>query len=548
MFGRTAVLIALALALVLPASAPAHRTRPKAPAGLRGFLLSYNEPVSHNFTRTPSFAWKQVPGALTYEFQLATASTFSENSILWSSSALTMPYASIPISIPWTTGRPYSLFVRVRANTQRGYTPWTSSYGFNVRWTKVPAQLPAPNGLLRWTPIEGASEYEIYECSNSTCSKSAGSWGKSVYVETNVSDMRDWFTFHQDPSWVGTVYWRVRAVRMTYGTVQDAMPTASDGPWSPVFTSHATPPSAAAITPAETASDVRAKVSAPVAHALMPGFAWNGTVSAGTSYQLYRVYVFSDSECINPVMTGSIVGSPAWVPRVSGPLALPSSDTGVSQAENPVPRGPLGDGTQASFDYSGGTVTPNEAYSPTWDTASTAQLDLWDRHWPSAVYYWTIVPVTYFDNASTKSFEYWDAESPQDACANGRIARFGRLSEAVPTVGKYAYVTSLSPAGKMMSARATTTPRVYGNSPLVTWSPALGADEYELQWATRRSALSSTSDLITPTTSATLPLSPGTWYYRVRGINLDMPSGAQQMTWSSTRMLHIARPKYRVSR
>jgi hypothetical protein len=544
MFGRTAVLIALALALVLPSSAPAREAGLKAPAGLKAFLLSYGEPTKRTFSRTPSFAWKPVLGTKSYEFQLATSTSFSENSILWSSTSLTAPYVSVPLSLPWVTGHPYSLFVRARAKTQRGYTPWTSSYGFNVRWTQIPSQLSAPNGLIRWTPIDGASEYEVLECSDSTCSKGAKTWQKPVFVATNVTDMRDWFTFHQNVTPV-TEYWRVRALRITYGTVQNAVPTTSYGPWSPMFQSHATPPTSTRFALSETAADVRAKVSAPVAHTIMPGFAWDGTVSdTGKVYELYRVYVFSDSDCVNPVMTGSIVGSPAWVPRVSGPLALPNSDSAISDARNTV----LQDGAQISYDYSGAEITTSEVYSPDSGTSTSAHLDLWDRDWPSGVYYWTIVPVTYGTNSATGNFEYWDAESPQDACAAGRVARFGRVSEAVSTVGRDAYVTSLSLAGKMTSAKAVTTPRVYGNSPLITWISALGADEYELQWARKRSALSSTTNIITPATSATPALAPGTWYYRVRGINLDMPSGAQQMSWSSVRMLQIAKPVFRISR
>jgi hypothetical protein len=43
-----------------------------------------------------------------------------------------------------------------------------------------------------------------------------------------------------------------------------------------------------------------------------------------------------------------------------------------------------------------------------------------------------------------------------------------------------------------------------------------------------------------------LPLKPGTWYYRVRGFNYALPTGAQQMSWSDPARIVVAKPKFRV--
>jgi hypothetical protein len=277
----------------------------------------------------------------------------------------------------------------------------------------------------------------------------------------------------------------------------------------------------------------------------MPGFAWGGMISGSAAYELYRVYVFSDSDCLQPVMTGSIVGSPAWVPRLDGPLALPGSDPDIAKARNSI----LGDGAQGSaFDYSRHPVETTETTSAL-TSPNGANLDLWDRSWPSSVYYWTVVPVVWGTNTfgGESSFEYQDVESPQDACAAGRVARFGKVSEPVPTQGKQAYVTSLSLAGKMRSAAANSSPSIYGNTPLVTWTPALNAEEFELQWARKGGSFTSTNSFVTPATSATLPLTPGVWYYRVRGINLDGES-TKAMAWSSVRKLRITKPTFRISK
>ncbi|HEY4976295.1 MAG TPA: hypothetical protein VII05_02935, partial [Gaiellaceae bacterium] len=395
MFRRTTVLFALAVALAAPASAPARQSAVKPPIGLKAFLLRYDEAAVHTFSRTPSFGWKPVTRAASYDFQLSTSSTFRENSIVWSTTSLTTPYTAVPVALPWTTGHPYSLFARVRAHKATRTTRWSSSFGFNIRWTDVPNQLTAPNGVLRWTPVDGATSYEVLELGSS-------GWEKAAFVATNVSDMRDWFTFHQTAAWVSTAHWRVRAVRVTYGTRTNSSSTVTYGPWSPTFTTTATPQSSTSnLTLDDTVSDVTGTVSKPVAHAIMPGFSWSGSTSGGVRYQLYRAYVFSDSDCVEPVMVGPIVGSPSWVPRLNGPLVLPASADEIAKGVSI-----LADGTQGSsiFDYTRQKVVTSETGSDSAAVTTTnAGLDLWDRDWPSGVYYWTVVPVKWGINTITGS-------------------------------------------------------------------------------------------------------------------------------------------------
>jgi hypothetical protein len=47
-------------------------------------------------------------------------------------------------------------------------------------------------------------------------------------------------------------------------------------------------------------------------------------------------------------------------------------------------------------------------------------------------------------------------------------------------------------------------------------------------------------------TSAVLPLSPGTWYYRVRGFDFSLRTGSQQMSWSDPARIVVAKPRFRV--
>ena len=53
---------------------------------------------------------------------------------------------------------------------------------------------------------------------------------------------------------------------------------------------------------------------------------------------------------------------------------------------------------------------------------------------------------------------------------------------------------------------------------------------------------------MTLNTSAILPLAPGTWYYRVRGYNYSLPTGAQAMSWSDPQAIVGTKPTFSIVR
>ena len=94
---RLASLLAvLAVGATLSGSSAAGTT---APTGLHGFLLRADEPVTDTFHRTPSFAWNPYPGAIGYQFQLSTSSTFRENGIVYNTNTLTTPVAADSLNV-----------------------------------------------------------------------------------------------------------------------------------------------------------------------------------------------------------------------------------------------------------------------------------------------------------------------------------------------------------------------------------------------------------------------------------------------------------------
>jgi hypothetical protein len=543
---RLARLTVVALAALVVA--PAAHALP-APKNLKPFLLRVDEPASTTFARTPSFSWAPVRGAKRYEFELATSQRFGDAQLIWTSDKIKSPVATVPVTLPWMSGTPYGFYARVRGLTAKGPSKWSAAYGFNMRWPTVPAALPAHNGLVRWSTVEGATSYQVWYLDA----------GKVFATKTNAADQREYYAFHQDPSWTGVVHWRVRASRVLSGSVKNELPAVSYGPWSPVFTSHNTPLADAPLLPMAMASDVQSS-SPAAAHRLTPGFAFQGTNSlGGARYSFYRVVVSTDRDCVNVVYRGGITAGPAFAPRATGPLDLPKVVEDLFKAfHNFLPDGSEGETFGADYfkvvtnesmkpGSSGGNTPGGGTGSslPAGQTVVGSLVDLWDTGWPSSRYYWTVVPVYYILTQDNK-VKWYEAEVPQDTCAAGRVLSFGKLSEPVIAASSAPYISGLTPDGTLRPAKQAK-PAFYG-VPVAAWMPALGADQYEVQWSKKVYPWKAEGNVITPATAAELPLKPGLWYYRVRGISSTLPTGAQQLAWSNPVRIRIAGPRFKVIR
>jgi hypothetical protein len=646
---RAPLLVAVCLGLLTlaPAAEAAKPVRGAAPKNLHGFLLRADEPVDNSFSRTPSFAWNPIPGAIRYQFQLATSSSFRESGLVYSTNGLTSPVAAPTVMLPWITGNPHALFARVRGITASATTPWSKPFGFDMAPGAAPKPLPSEPGLLRWSPIEGADGYEVWfvDINNPT--------PKMETVYTNVLDEREFYTFHRTASWTSSVRWRIRALRTdrtddNQQTRQNGLPAVGYGPWSPVYSSTNSPYEGGEITLGHTVSDIVDISDASPAHRLMPGFTFSGDQTIdGTSAELFRVYVFTDRQCLNRVFASAIVGGPAYAPRPFGPLSLPALPTSLPGARASY----LSDGSEPdSFTFDGLKIQSTELKSPATPTTAVpadsdsnssstaspaagpqeiqvgsgvlgAPVDLWDTDWPGSGYYWTVIPVEAVSPGALKTstasvtavggtsvivssavgfssgdtvllgnvtnqetvtvvtvsgnslslavaltkahgagepitrtggnLRYQDLELAQDVCAAGRVKRFGKNSEPALTAAGELFASGLSPKGLLTSG--TNSQAFYG-SPLVAWTPALGATVYEVQWSKKRYPFKPEPNpqnqnalgTLVLGTSTVLPLKAGTWYYRVRGFNYALPTGAQQMSWSDPARIVVAKPKFRV--
>ena len=540
-YARLTVLLALLAPLAVGSLASSSTAAIKAPVGLHGFLLTSSEASTSSFHRNPSFAWQPMSGAVKYELQVAMSSSFRQNSVLADIQNLQTPVGAPIATLPWIDGSPHSLYARVRAFFRGGgVSPWSTDYGFDMDPPQAPTPLPSAPGLLRWSLVDGADAYEVWLLDK----------GQSNSVEvtrSNVLDERDFY----NGTYPATVHWRVRALRTSVFTPANYMPAATYGPWSPTYTSTNTAPTTGPIKLLATVSDtVSNGAASSAAHQNMPGFAWSGSQTLdGSTAQFFRVYVFTDSQCVNPVFVSPAVQSPAYAARVPGG-DLPANDGNAFVDP--------GNSTQdASAD--GNKVYPNEQRAGASDGSLNLgplklgaddnhpfvgpPTDLWDTNWPSGGYYWTVV-----GSQEIAPNQFVDTELPQDACAAGRVQRFGISSQPVTTGSQVAYATGLSASGRLVSAGRTA--KFYGQ-PLVAWAPSISASIYQVQWS-KGYPFSARGSRWTFTTSAVLPLKPGTWYYRVRGYDYDLPTSqkgptdAPAMAWSQPTKIVITAPRFRV--
>jgi hypothetical protein len=250
------------------------------------------------------------------------------------------------------------------------------------------------------------------------------------------------------------------------------------------------------------------------------------------------------------VTVGSIVGGPAWAPRWAQPLALPTTGdalgtfagggspftygaqanawtsdlTPIATAEENVGTAPTTQGTAPS----GGT--PDSPSTPTTAPATStptelAAVDPGTVELPdNSAYWWTAVPVEIYED-SDGGITYQDTEVPEDACARGSVFHFAMQSMKATT-----YASGIHGDRVLSSAS-------FSELPVITWSPVLGAQTYEIQLSRRpepfwKTAITQTA--VVP--SATLTLTKkdvGTWYYRVRGVNGNLGGTAIKLRWST---------------
>ena len=400
-----------------------------------------------------------------------------------------------------------------------------------------------------------------------------------------------------------TIHWRVRAIRDVgqFQSSSNGLPAVSYGPWSPIYTTvnARRPTDAEADRHGLERWDKAGKAGS--AHQLTPGFAWTPSapvisegIDPGSS--LYRVYIFTDKNCVNRIFTGSIVGSPAWAPRTSAARCRCPGDTKVAGRRRTAPPYLTGAGSEGSpstpparsvvsNETAGiqvGSTGVGNAGRGAASGAAQARcgrrplgLGLAERpllldgrpglgaaasyppprlpparrrRHPRAPARRRAPPVVVLGQPSSASapasswlrrgaaIAYHDMAVPQDSCQAGVGMSFGKVSQPVVTSSGTPFLSGVGPDGP---DRRRSGPRTPSSSPRRSrpGSPVVGATEVPdrdvavaLPVARRRST-SARRRLDRP--AGDQVRRRASWYYRVRGVNENLPAGAQAMAWST---------------
>ena len=558
MLARALAVLVAALVLAPAASAAS------APSGFHGFPLRTSEnPAPRTFSRTPAFAWSRVEGATRYEFEPSTSRRFGDNALIWTSDVIHAPFATVPVTLPWISGSPYSWYARVRAWLGPGrVTTWSAPYGFNMKAAGTPTSLssgvnPIP-GLVRWTPVAGATAYQF----NFVYAPGVGET-RTWTSPTTAADLRELYAFHNQVAldgWAPIVLARSRHARRPG---QDAEPAARgvlrrvelDVRHHRARPRHGQPDLARrhdlTIGIVERGLDERAR-SKP--HSLMPAFYWSDALSnsgfgtgpctdvtdpvqtTGVACPLFHVYIFSDEDCVNRVYTSDLFGSPAFVPRFDQPLDLPASLQELAEASGKILGNIKEKGEGLVYDATDGRVYAVGTGANV-NKKKDRQVTVWDSAWPTGRWWWTVVPAVPQLNSEGK-IEYRDVEIPQYACQAGDVQGFRKTSNAViKSASGVPYASGQDSTGRVHTA-GSGTPAFYSHV-VVAWRHVPAAHAYQVRWSRHVAPWKTAVATTTPANAAQFQLATGVWYHRVRGVDPSIIGPKDGMTWSETQYVKI---------
>ena len=533
------------------------------------FLLRADEPPADRFPRTPSFAWTPYAGAAQLRLRAR-----DEQDVRRERDRLVDHVAHDAArrcrrsrSRSRCRGSPATRTRSTRTSARtprRGVTPLERAVRLqHALDERCPSSYRRRSpGLVRWKPVEGATSYEVWFVDA----------GKVITTTTNVADEREYYTFHHDPPGPAVVQLarprRPAALRL--GCRTGCRP--SYGPWSPSTSSVNPPASRPGRSPARDASDTTSRRDdAPRRTASRPGSSSRHTATTGSPAALFRVYVATDRQCVNIVFTGAVVGSPAYAPAHDGPIVLAGdARRRDGRADHVRRRRRAGRHVHSRLRAvtTSGTRRLEAATQPTHDAdRSPATAD--DRRTAAGRSRPTSPRAGRSSTSGTAAGRpaattgrssrcgvqrarcaYHDAAVPQDACAAGRVAR-ASARRASPWSPRRRQAVRLGPRPRRAARRppdreALLLPcradRLAARARRDAATRCSGARRAPVEDRARRLRLHG-GDLV-----LLEALTPGTWYYRVRGIDPYVPGPVKQMTLVDARRRSRSRSRTSPSR
>ena len=388
-----------------------------------------------------------------------------------------IPATSVNLVLPWFTGKPYALYAHVSGRSRRaGATAWSMPFGFNMRWEATPVPLASKRRLVRWAAGRGRDR--VRRLVPGQCRKG--------HPDAHERRRRARALQRSTSRTAGgrLVRWRVRAgaagrrraartgcprSRTAHGARRTRRRTrrGSSGKLQ-LRALRSRTRSARSRSRSRPSADARDRRSTGDHGA-------RRARSTGSSARM----PFTDRDCVNAVFRGSVVGGPAFAPRISGPLGCPTNQGELDAALAGVLPSAKTE-TAKTFMADGRPVTANETFGRrTTPCRSTSRRRSGRRRATSGRSFRSAINV---DDDGRRS-RTTTAESPQDACESGRDRRASARSSR-PAITTARHAVRLRPPPKGPAPRAgrvdvrSSTP-----TPLVAWRPVVGATAYEIQWS-----------------------------------------------------------------
>ncbi|MCB0873694.1 MAG: hypothetical protein KDC36_09985, partial [Thermoleophilia bacterium] len=484
---------------------------------------------------TPYMRWSAVPGARTYDTEIAAANQFGTPAF-WSTNFPVTAMSPAELGLLPDDGYEW----RVRAqDPKKNPGPWITMGTFTKAWVAPEVIEPADGAntadlYFHWNPVSGAEKYQIQ------ITEEQFNW-QGVSLKVDASTNSNGFTPTLDEvratgMGYGDLWWRVRPVT---GNVTGTWSAARKLTWSAPSTTYAEP---------------TLWSSGDSDTALTPHMRWTDA----TGENLYRIDIATDSQ-FNNIVESEHTLTNSWVPRV--PLADNETGKGYywrvvwgsgATIDNPhwlvsettVPVGEYKKETRVTL----GSAAQGEVKEPpvfTWgDVPGAPQYEL------------QLSRDAEFNSDRTQSLKIWGTGTEWAKDKGKRLPSgtwFWRVRALDGAANGQTWsepqTFSLNPPRPVVSA-----PRegeVVIGSPVLRWGTVNAACAYQVQLSQDPSftgavdASSFSSMQTAGVAPSTILTAPGRWYWRVRANFCDEDYGP----WSPTRNFKsVTAPKFNLNR
>ena len=227
----------LAVALLVGYGARRHRRHRRAYGPARASCCARTSRRRRRSTARRRSPGTPCPARRTTSSSSRLSNTFRDNAVVYADQTSSPRSRRPAIMLPWITGIA-AFAVRTRARDHdRRRDAVERSFGFDMVAPAAPTPLPSDPGLLRWSPAEGAAAYEVWFID---IRRKFG----SVDRHERPRRARVLHLPSRPRNWMGTIRWRVRAIRADIVFASDSgtsrynkLPAVQYGPWSPVYSS-----------------------------------------------------------------------------------------------------------------------------------------------------------------------------------------------------------------------------------------------------------------------------------------------------------------------